>query len=73
MKYFLDDANKYSEIDQSLIKGKKIPVICRSGVTSEYPGDFDFVVYDQNNVLRAKCIELVYAKEYAEFLADNVS
>lgn len=61
---------KYDQIDRELFKEKK-PIICLSAKTSEFPNDFEILVVDSNNILKAKFNNLGYAKEYAIFLAEN--
>ena len=73
-KIFVEQKKKYSEIEQSnlnKIKENKLPLVCLSGINNEHPLNFNFVVYDKNNKLKAKFIDIEDAIEYAEFLTSK--
>ena len=61
---------KSDQIDREIFKENK-PVICLSSNTSNFPNDFEILVFDSNDILKAKFNNLGYAKEYAIFLAEN--
>jgi len=72
MKYIVEESKKYSEIKSNIlneIKIHKLPLVCRTGLNTEHPSDFNYVVFDGNDVLKAKFIDLDDAKEYADFLS----
>jgi hypothetical protein len=71
MKYIIEKDKTYSEIDLNLknkAKSEKLPIICLSGNTSNYPNDFKYVIYDDNNNMKALFIDINDAKEYSIYL-----
>lgn len=62
---------KYVDINPESIrkiKDKRLCLVCLTGHKIEHKG-FNYIVFDQNNNLKAKFIELKDAVEYAEFLS----
>lgn len=72
MNIIIEKDKRYKDIDDSIktkIKNEKLPLVCLTGIVTEHPLDFNYVVYDGNNELKGKFISIDDASEYAAFLS----
>ncbi len=70
--YIVEEFKSYSEIETEVlqkVKSEKLPLVCLSGLKTEHPFNFQYVVWDQENNLIGKFIHLKDAKDYAEYLS----
>lgn len=71
MKYIDHHDKLYVDVVETGDMNLGLPLICKAGNVSEYPNDFQFIVFAGDKELKAKFIYIEDAKEYAAFLYDK--
>ena len=66
MKIIIEEDKTYNEISEV---EKDTILVCKSGVSSEHPLGFSYIVFNNNNELKGKFISIDDAIEYARFLS----
>lgn len=72
MMVVIEETKKYKDLDSNIlekVKQEKLPLVCLTGLASDHPLDFKYVVFDKHNEIKGKFIELEDATEYAELLS----
>jgi hypothetical protein len=75
MKIVVEENKKYKDLTDDFIKNikkEKTPLVCLTGLATEYSLDFNFLVFDTNNEIKSKFIHLQDAVEYAKYLATKL-